>query len=151
MSEIAESERIDGFVDGEQPPSVWVSLSANCGEDSHSCLERVKDVMRLISIKRVNKWPDDEEWESILPPWFVEPTVGRTLDEIMANPHFWDFASWLDAIRSPGWEWWSSVSMNGAWKVHLTAFQDPYSIGPLEYLARTAGAKTVDVTEPEMD
>ena len=69
------------------------------------------------------------------------------MDEMLANPNLWDFGSWLDAMKQPGWDWWSSGRADRGGVVECTAHATPFSIEPLLYLLRTAGAENITVEE----
>lgn len=145
-----EAQRIEDYTCGEHAPPVEVCVIAQVGAHAHTSLSRVREVMRLVLVAEQHDhrtWPADSWWSSHLPKWFCEPFQGRTVDEVMRNPHLWDFGSWLDAMKDPGWEWWSSEATAGGWIIRLRALSDPYSIGPFEYLARAAGADRVEVRE----
>ncbi|WP_125468808.1 hypothetical protein [Methylomagnum ishizawai] len=141
-----ELERIDNNISGEPPPEVWVKIIGRC-DNPVECLENIKGVQRIISSVRTRDWPDDEWWKDSLPRWFVE-TFNKPIDEIIANKDLWDFGSWIDAIKNPGWEWWSSRLLDDRWEINLQAIEDPFSIGPLVYIARTAGSTQIEITEP---
>lgn len=143
-----ETERVEYNLRGEPSPPVEVRLVGSVKGDAGVCLSRVREVMRVVAHQRDDgAWPEDSWWEAHLPEWFLEPFRGRTMDEVLANPELWDFGSWLDAMKSPGWEWWSSDVQKEGWTIRLRAHSDPFSIGPLEYLARAAGADGVEVDE----
>ena len=148
MTEMSEKKRVGQNVGSEIAPPVEVRLVAQGAEDPNGSLSRVREVMEIVAGQREDgAWPDDGWWKSKLPNWFLHPFEGRTIDEVMQDPDLWDFGSWLDAMKSPGWEWWSSGKTVDGWVVRVRALSDPYSIGPLEYLARAAGARSVKVEE----
>jgi hypothetical protein len=143
-----EVDRVHSNVGGEQAPPVWVKLDCRSNADVESGLVRVRDVMELVARARGAGWPVDGWWEQKLPTWFLDSFIGHTLDDIQKNPMLWDFGSWLDAMKNPGWEWWSSSLTKNGWIINLSAFNDPYSVEPLGYLARAAGAESVIFSEP---
>lgn len=142
-----EHSRVDENIHGEPAPPVEVRVVALVDGDPAASLSRMREVMRVVAERRRREWPDDTWWESHLPRWFVEPFRERTMDQVLQDPDLWDFGSWLDAMKSPGWEWWSSERTPSGWTVRLQALSDPFSIGPLEYLARAAGAARLEVQE----
>ena len=144
-----EVERIGIEEDPPRPAPVWVRLTCHCSGDASGGLRRVREVMVLVARARASEWPGDEQWRERLPAWFLESFAGYTLEDILENPDLWDFGSWLDAMRSPGWFWWSSNLKPESWVIHLSAYTHPYSIGALEYLSRTAGASRVVIDEPK--
>ncbi len=146
MIMLTESERVDKLTAGEAPPPVWVRVVGQ-GGDPVVTLERVKEVMRLVVQEREEGWPGDDWWRSNLPPWFLQSFEGHTEEELLRDDSLWDFGSWLDAMKDPGWTWWSSLVREDTWHANLSAHTDPFSVGPLEYLARAAGAESVSVRE----
>jgi hypothetical protein len=148
MNESEEIRRLEENISGERAPPVEIRLFARVEADGSESLSRLRDVMRLLAECRGRgTWPEDSWWKSRLPRWFLDPFQGRTIEDVMQNPDLWDFGSWLDAMKCPGWEWWSSETTKEGWTVRLQALSDPFSIGPLEYLARAAGAVHVEVQE----
>jgi len=148
VSQTTELERIETLVSGETPPPVAVRVVAEVvGGDPAASLERVKQVMRVVAEKRGDKWPSDSWWRANLPNWLLDSFEGHTDEELLRNPALWDFESWLDAMKNPGWIWWSSAVEDSGWRISLCAFTDPFSIGALEYLARVAGGGTISIEE----
>jgi len=147
MTTNEELERVDQNLGGEPAPPTEVRLVTSVDGDPEASLDRVREVVRVIAEQRAQAWPDDGWWESHLPQWFVEPFRSRTMEEVLKDPDVWDFGSWLDAMKSPGWVWWSSELASGGWTIRLWALSDPFSIGPLEYLARAAGATRLEIQE----
>src|SRR5687767_1090233 len=102
-----QTQRIDRFTNGESPPDVCVRLRFRTAGTIDDVLARVRGVMRLVAAGQAGAWPTDEDWRRDLPSWFLQSFEGHTLADILANPELWDFGSWLDAMKVPGWEWWS--------------------------------------------
>lgn len=146
---MTEADRVEQNIGGETPPPVEVRLVGRCGEPRRA-LGRLREVMKIVAAQRQDGggWPADAWWREHLPPWFTNSFLGHTIEDIVNTPGLWDFESWLDAIKSPEWEWWSSCVEPDHWVVKLSAHSYPYVIGPLEYLARVAGTENVEVTEP---
>lgn len=147
MRNLSEEERIADNVSGEVPPPVEVRLVCTTPSQARVALDRVRDVMTLVASRRMSEWPDDTWWQSQLPSWFLQSFDGHSTDEILQDPSLWDFGSWLDAMKAPGWEWWSSSDDDSGWTIKVSAHSDPYSIEPLEYLCRAAGAEAVSTKE----
>jgi hypothetical protein len=103
--------------------------------------------MVIIAQNDPNNWPSDDEWLKLLPEWFTNPFKDITLEELINNKELWDYSSWLEAMRLRGWTWWSSRYLNDRWEIKLNAYEHPYSIGPLEYLARASGADSLEFVE----
>jgi hypothetical protein len=103
--------------------------------------------MGLVAQAQKDEWLSDEEWQRQLPDWFLRSFEGHTVEQIAASTLLWDFGSWLDAMRRPGWEWWSSAAGEQTGIVRCTAQEYPFAIEPLIYLIRSAGAPHVQFDE----
>jgi hypothetical protein len=150
MTQSTEAERIQQNVNGERPPFPTLKVVAKCQGNAAASLRRVMEVMGIVSKQDSRHWPSDEEWRALLPKWFVEPFLKRTLEEILADESetLWDYQAWLEAMRLRGWEWWSSLPPSqDVWEAFLAALELPYGIGPFEYLVLASGASDVQVTE----
>lgn len=142
-----QADRIERNVSGETPPTPFVRLDFASRTTPEDVLERSRQVMRLVSVAQREDWPADQEWLRRLPAWFLDSFSGHTLDQLLANPTLWDFGSWLDAMKDPGWEWWSSEVHAQTGVVRCVAYSDPFAVEPLVYLLRAAGAQDVHFTE----
>lgn len=147
--QMSEEERIEYNGDGifQEPPPVAVVIQFRSTGSASNTLLRIKQVMLLIALMRKSGWPIDSWWKEHLPKWFLPFFEGKTLDEIIQNPLLWDFGSWLDAMKAPGWEWWSSVATEKSGTIGVRAHDDPYSIEPLKHLIRCAGGDRIEVVE----
>lgn len=145
--DIMECDRIVQYFHNEQSPSVQIKLVGHGCENSEETLEKVKQVMLVVANARDKEWPDDGHWEKALPEWFVNTFKGHSLEEIMADPNLWTFGSWIDAMKNPGWEWWSSFPSESVFEVNLWSYSYPYSMGMMDYLMRVAGCPKVITIE----
>jgi len=146
---VKQVERIDQNVAGEAPPPVALRLRFTSRTSAKEVLERTCQVMRLVAMAQQGDWPADEDWRRRLPAWFLSSFDGHTWDELIASSGLWDFGSWLDAMKGPGWEWWSSEVCKHEGIVRCVAYMHPYGVEPLEYLLRSAGALEVDFKEED--
>lgn len=144
---VEQFERIDQNTSGEAPPAVGLRLQFLSAARPEDVLARTRQVMRLVAAVQQGKWPTDEEWRRRLPEWFLHTFERHSVDQLMANPNLWDFGSWLDAMKHPGWEWWSSGASDTGGIVRCVAHADPYAVEPLIYLIRSAGASEVEFEE----
>jgi hypothetical protein len=144
---VEQYERIERNISGETPPAVALRLRFRSPTGPENVLERIRHVMRLVAAAGKSAWPTDEEWRRRLPEWFLCTFEGHSVDQLMTDPNLWGFGSWLDAMKHPGWEWWSSAASEREGVVRCSADSDPYSIEPLIYLLRSAGASEVDFEE----
>ena len=150
MNKTPESVRIRQNVSGEHPLFPTLKVVAKCPSNAQAVLDRVKQVMEVVSKQDSCQWPSDLEWQTLLPRWFLEPFQKRDLKDILADnsESSWDYGSWLDAMRRRGWEWWSSLPPSeDQWEGFLAALDMPYGIEPFEYLVLASGACYVEVTE----
>lgn len=138
--------RIDGFIQAEPAPPVRLTIGFT-SSDSALVLDRVRSVMRQVAEAQSRSWPNDDQWLTSLPGWLSRGFEGHPLSEILANSNLWDFGSWLDAMKFPGWEWWSSGTSDGRGVVECSAHAMPYAIEPLFFLLRVAGAEDIVLVE----
>jgi hypothetical protein len=143
-----QHQRIDQLKNGEDPPAVGLTLRFSSSTTSgETVLERVREVMRLVALAQGRAWLNDDEWRRHLPEWFVRSFEGHSAADLLTNADLWDFGSWLDAMKNPGWEWWSSCADQRGGVVRGVAHTDPFSIEPLAYLLRVSGASSLDFRE----
>lgn len=147
MTLAEQLERIDCNLSGETPPPVALQIRFAVRTVAKEVLDRCRHVMSLIAAAQRDGWRSDEEWRLLLPGWFLSSFDGHSLDELIANPMLWDFGSWLDAMKTPGWEWWSSCADDKIGMVRCVAYRMPFAIEPLLYLLRSAGASEVEFKE----
>jgi hypothetical protein len=139
--------RIQEHTKGEVPPPVRLALRFAAPTGSEQILQRAREVMRAVADAQTARWWNDDEWKRILPAWFLATFEGHSDADLVANPDLWDFGSWLDAMKDPGWEWWSTQQTAHGGTVRAAAHSDPYSIEPLAYLLRASGATDVEIEE----
>lgn len=143
---LSQVDRVDSLVRAEHAPRVRLSVAFESSKPA-AVLVQVRDVMRLLASAQLGQWPSDDWWRQRLPRWFIASFEGRGLEEIIADPTLWDFGSWIDAMKDPGWEWWSSGTDGQRGYVECSAHAMPFSFEPLLYLLRAAGAESVVVRE----
>jgi hypothetical protein len=146
---VEQVERIEQYTSGEIPPPVALRLRFASGTRPEGVLNRTRQVMRQVAVAQRGDWPTDDDWRRRLPAWFLRSFEGHNWDELIADSSLWDFGSWLDAMKGPGWEWWSSEVCNDEGIVRCVAYADPYGVEPLEFLLRSAGALEVDFKEDD--
>lgn len=146
MISMTEPERVDRLITGETPPPVHLRIVGRC-TDAPGTLERIRHVMRTVASQRVHReeggeWPAEAWWHEHLPTWFFD-----SFEQVLENEHMWHIDSWADAMKAPGWEWWSSSSEPGRLVINLWVDSWPYAIGVFEYLVRVAGTDDIEITE----
>jgi hypothetical protein len=144
---LKQAQRIEEDEATAAPPEVRIRLIFSSDEPGIQVLHRVRQVMHIVALAQEGSWPTDEEWEQLLPGWFLESFEGHSMQELISRPELWGFGSWLDAMRNPGWEWWSCSARDRGGLIRAFAYSDPFAIEPLMYLLRVAGAKEVQFEE----
>ncbi len=141
---LEQAHRVDKLIHGEPAPQLRLTIrfAASAPAD---VLERSRAVMRLVASAQSEPWPSDDQWHRRLPDWFTCSFDEHTLLEMLADTTLWDFGSWLDAMKHPGWEWWSSGTHEHRGVVECSAHAMPFAIEPLYYLLRAAGAEDVEL------
>ena len=132
-------------------PGLWLTLHIDLGKQSQETLEKILGVMNAwistVDLQQGNQetWPSDEQWQEILPNWFIDTFKGHSIEEILASKWLWDYSSWIDSMRNRVWEWWGYQQYDSMLTIQLQLDSWPYSISALEYLIRVAGGQLVDV------
>lgn len=143
---LEQVERVDKQVHAEPAPSVRLTIRFTASTRAVT-LDRVRSVMRLVAAAQSGLWPSDDQWQRLLPDWFTASFENHAPEEMLANPTLWDFGSWLDAMKNPGWEWWSSGTEGHQGLVECSAHALPFAVEPLYYLLRAAGAEDIVLCE----
>ena len=138
-----QSWRVANLRRCEDPPHADLTVRFEAEGSAEDVLERARPVMAEIARAQDGDWPDDEAWLARLPAWFVVAHDPSAMEFAPA----WDSRSWLEVMRWPGWQWWSSCADGAFGTVRLEAFEWPFSVGPLVHLLRVAGAMRCDVDE----
>jgi hypothetical protein len=142
-----QAERIQQYTKGELPPPVRILLRFSTATSAAEVLERARQVIGLVASAQKGEWPSDDEWRRSLPGWFVGSFEGHNLEDLLADSSLWDFGSWLDAMKNPGWEWWSCEAAQRSGTVRCMGHSAPFAIEPLIYLLRISGASDVEFRE----
>lgn len=142
---MTELERISQNTEGQKAPPVQVIFEVAAVSPKET-LERIISII-VIVVKASNMtWPNDSWWETELPIWFRN-SFNHSIDEIRKNRELWGFGSWIDANKYRGWQWWSSEILENRVRIILNAYEDPYVVGPLEYIIRSSGGRIISLKE----
>lgn len=127
------------FKNGEIPTNGYLLFKVYA-EQPKDKLNLILAVIQSIEKFEEDNWPSDEEWNKILPSWFLNKIKNYSYDEILkSNGLLWDYGSWLDAMKYRGWNWYSSKVNTSYFDIILNPFNFPYSVNPLEYLIYETG------------
>jgi hypothetical protein len=100
---------------------------------------QIKEVVKAIALYDPDNWLADENWEKILPYWFVSRVKDYSIEDIIQNPNLWHFGSWLDAMKYRGWKWFSSKVYSNEFIIILEPLEFPYSVNSLEFVIMESG------------
>ncbi len=132
-------------------PGLWLTLKVDAGEKAVETAERFLEVIGswISAVEELEQtqqaWPTDEQWEQLLPRWFIETFQRHTPQEVHESGWLWDYGSWLDSMKERVWRWWGYQRTGRTLTVQLQLDSWPYSIGTLRYLARVAGGELTEV------
>ena len=146
---MTEPERILLNKKGEVPPKTGLKILVENDTELIRKLRMISGVASVIATANGRRLTDDE-WESILPYWFVESMVNKSLKEIEADENLWHFGSWIDAIQQRGWTWWSSQVEESRFIVYLETLTYPYNIDPFVYIIYSTGIKRKNIIIEEL-
>ncbi len=141
-----EINRLKSNISGEKPsgPTIVMLWSHPFPEEG---LNKILGIMNLIiSAQKHANWPEDKWWKKNLPGWFLN-SFNHSIEEIQKDSRLWDFGSWLDALKYRGWEWWSSEIKDKKIIVFLEAYDQPYILGPFEFIIFVSGGRDLKVSE----
>lgn len=139
-----------------------VELVAKCPGGAERMLARCREVLRaVIAEKRDGRWPTPEEWEAILPGWFVQASSMSQSEEKRehwlrwwrglppdgraqaAAEQPWSLNDWLFWFQHDdrAWYWWDGVVDDGdTVRICVEVTGWPVPLGALEWLLRASGA-----------
>jgi hypothetical protein len=142
-----------------------IRVVVECSNAASDSLTRMKEVVALVESSR-SQWPSIEEWESILPQWFVL-ACGNPMSEsearewverwrkmtpaeqaVVEDTQRWSLPDWLYWMepKQKAWSWITGVTRS-AETLEIVVSVDgwPAPLGSLKWLARAAGADSVEV------
>lgn len=159
-----EFQRLEQNKAGERPQGLWTTLVIDLGDQPDQTYDRIIEVSRLLArygtywgSKTDRQWPSDQAWKQMLPQWFLatfkdyskedcERMMAETPRERWGDLP-WLFESWTESMSNRTWEWWSSKQKDRTLEVQLLLEGWPYSVGALEYLIKSAGARSIELDE----
>lgn len=138
---------------GEQPSNGHLIFSIINLDNPNIYLKKVKEIAMIIAKQTIENYPSDEEWDKLLPEWFLKPMKERSIEElIQSKENIWHYASWTDNLRYRGWVWYSSKTTLNGFDIILDAFDIPYNVNAFEYIIYATGVpfneiKFIEVVE----
>jgi len=149
FDDVSERDRIKrdiGFFD-DKLIKPYIKVIIKPSTDFQNNLEKVKNIVNIISsANEFKEWPDEEWWLNNLPSWFVG-SFNKKLKEIEKDKNLWHFGSWVDALKYRQWKWYGVIVKNTDIIIYLDTYDSPCIIGPLEYVFRVAGIKSYEIKE----
>ena len=134
----------------------WI-IEADLGEDTTNKIEKILEVVKIIIRYNPDSWPDDAEWDNIMPVWIQEKILKLTPEECqdilnntpreLWNELPWEFYSWIDALRDRAWEWWSYKLDGNIDKFYLISLGIPERINAFEKIIIASGGKIISRIE----
>lgn len=127
-------------------------------------LERAESVLRIVVRSSLDAWPDESEWQMLLPQWFLAACAPeRTAEEtelwlkrwkslspsrqrIESAEMRWTLRNWLYWFEPSQrqWYWWDgNVEGEDTVRVAIEVDAWPFPWGAISWLLRAAGAETV--------
>lgn len=137
--------------------------------ESTSCLNRCREVLIRVIDSARERWPSDDEWRFLLPPWFVRSSAAmRTQEELEDWLHLWrmksaeerakfeeespwtlpDWLFWLHPSERQWWWWQGEPTGIDSARVLLVVSGYPAPLGAIQWLIRVAGGHDLRVTWP---
>ncbi len=135
----------------------------SCPEGATNCLHKLREVLDRVE-RPGEVWPSVEQWEELLPTWFVEacatPMSNEEADAWLlrwrqmpeserlqaedAKP--WSLSDWLYWMEPSQSVWrWARATQRGPVELEVVLSVEgmPVALGAFRWLAQTAGAEGV--------
>ncbi len=171
MRHAHEAQHIQSGPDpGEMPSGIGlVRFNVHCAGNASAVLDRMREVLGVVTAQSGVGWPTLDEWRSRLPSWFVAmcaPEMSREEADAWLlrwqvlppderrqgeDDRAWSLADWLYWFEPPNrsWYWWdATVESDKLARVALSVSEWPFPWGSVKWLARASGATAI---EPESD
>lgn len=143
---MTELERIEKNNKAELPEKTKMVITIKDVLNPSEVLLKTKEVMRIISqYAYTNAWPANNEWDKLLPKWFVESMTLKSDEDILNDKNQWDFESWIEGMYNRAWVWWSSEIRDNTIVVIIETLNIPYSFEPLLYIFYAQGIKMENI------
>jgi hypothetical protein len=144
---------------------VRMRLMLICSAGAAESLAKLRDVLQPIE-NTTGRWPTVEEWEQVLPPWFVSASAPamspeqakawverwRTMSKVEQSAAVgrqrWSLPDWLYWMEPDQAVWrWASATIRGPKELEVILEVDgwPVPLESFQWLAKTAGADDVRV------
>jgi hypothetical protein len=156
----------------ESPEGVGlVTFDVDCDGNAQQVHDRALEVMGVVVRQYARPWwPAIEEWETILPKWFVEAcapedeeteseewlawwrTLPREEQSRVEAETRWSLADWIYWFQPENrhWYWWDAlVDSPDAMRVAVQVDAWPFPWAALRWLLKAAGAKAVTSDEED--
>lgn len=135
-----ELKRIDENNKGETTKMPKLILTIKDVKEPEMVLSKAKEIMKAVSqFAYTNTWPDDEEWKTILPLWFVESMTKKSSKDRDNDDNLWHFESWVANIKDRGWLWYSSKIEKNEITIIFELVDLPILIETMEYVFYAQG------------
>ncbi|MEQ1507695.1 MAG: hypothetical protein ABMB14_36030 [Myxococcota bacterium] len=133
-----ETIRLNAYDEGQLPKHGWIEITVVADPDPVTAIERTKAVVRVVCDARSQPtWPAAEWWNRELPIWFRR-SFDRSPSDVAGDDRVFSYESWIAALPTVGWEWWSTDASGPDWFVNLVATSEFVILEPLLYVIWTA-------------
>lgn len=134
-------------------PKETIILTVDLGKNPDETMNKILNLIVLISCFERDNFPNDDYWKNNLPQWMVENLATLSEEEctllLSKTPkHLWDtlpweFGSWLDAIRDRGWEFYDFIRDNEVMHILLISTDIPERLDAFKQIIIAAGGKVL--------
>ena len=162
---------ISGPLPGEEPGGVGlVVVAAVCAGDAESVRARIQSVLATVVDHQQGPWPSLDEWQQLLPAWFLDACADEMSQEqaeawvawwrslpadqqaVASQEQVWtlaDWLYWLEPAERQWFVWHLRLACADRIRVSVEVAGWPAPLGSLQWLLRAAGAVDVVVeTQP---
>lgn len=135
-----EIDRIANFKNSESAEGPKMKITISGVDNPEDVLQKTIEIMNAIAqYAYSNNWPEDSEWPTILPTWFVESMTLKTSEDRDNDEHLWHFESWIESMYHRAWEWYSSSVKENELEIVLKLLNIPFVFEQFLYIFYAQG------------
>jgi hypothetical protein len=145
-----------------------VRFNVFCSGNSNDVLRKCKEVLEAVLRESSDKWPSDDCWLTILPPWFIQQCSEELSQEEeekwlawwrrlspeeqnrVNQEEKWSLSDWLYWLQPENrqWFWWDAIPENpNIMRIAVEVTEWPFPWGSLDWLLRASGAISIKAEE----
>ena len=169
---VAERARILSLGQLAETPSglELISISVQCPNGAEHVVSSIRMILLLVLIDDGKEWPSINDWERILPTWFIDQftpemseaelqlwlaewyklTMKEKKRREKQEQNNWSLKGWIEWFNPENderaWQWWDATIIHDNQAIiRIEVFDYPTPIAALEYLIFASGGRNIQV------